>query len=107
MGGGEPSNFFDNWYENMPLDTVELYDPDTGMWSFTGNLNTAVQYQTATLLQNGKVLVLGARSAELYDPDTGTWSSAGSLGGNIGRFGHTSGLLLSTSIQINGRHKKE
>ena len=39
---------------------------------------------TATLLPNGKVLVLGGysgvhvRTAELYDPSTGTWSVTGS-----------------------------
>ena len=84
-----------------PFDTVELYDPDTGVWSFTGNL--AVGPHTATLLQNGKVLVLGVggRSA-LYDPDTGTWSSVDILGGNIGRYGHTATLLPDGRVLIVG-----
>jgi N-acetylneuraminic acid mutarotase len=92
--------------ESGPLDTAELYDPDTGMWSFTGNLNTAVESHTATLLQNGKVLVLGLvlptwrGYAELYDPDTGTWSSVG-LGGNIG-FPHTATLLPDGRVLIVG-----
>ena len=98
VGGGEP--FFGP--ETFPLDTVELYDPDTGTWSFTGNLNTAVESHTATLLQNGKVLVLGEGPAELYDPDTGTWTSVGSLGGNIGRLGHTATLLPDGRVLIVG-----
>ena len=90
---------FADWIEEgRALDTAELYDPDTGMWSFTGNLNTAVESHTATLLQNGKVLVLGEHSAELYDPDTGTWSSVGGLGGDIG--GHTATLLADGRVLI-------
>src|SRR5262245_32189767 len=94
VGGDEHADLWD--YEPRPLDTVELYDPDTGMWSFTGHLNTAVEGHTATLLQNGKVLVVGERFAELYDPDTGTWSTVGSLGGDIG--GHTATLLADGRV---------
>ena len=42
-------------------------------WSYTGNLISANDAGTVTLLPNGKVLIVG-RSAELYDPATGTWS---------------------------------
>ena len=98
VGGGE----LIDWYYNSPLDTVELYDPDTGTWSFTGNLNTAVSSHTATPLQNGKVLVLATGSAELYDPDTGIWSSVGSVGGYIGRSDHTATLLPDGRVLIVG-----
>src|SRR4029450_2617875 len=54
VGGGISLDWF---YPDTPLDTVELYDPESGTSSFTGNLNTAVTSHTATLLQNGKVLV--------------------------------------------------
>ncbi|HKQ74777.1 MAG TPA: kelch repeat-containing protein [Blastocatellia bacterium] len=58
-------------------------------WKATGALGEARTRHTATLLANGKVLVVGglsaprsccgtAGSAELYDPATGRWSVTGS-----------------------------
>src|SRR6266496_4164221 len=63
------------------------------IWRATGSLNTARFAHTATLLQNGMVLVAGgftgtaSASAELYDPASGTWRAAGSL--NTARYFHT------------------
>src|SRR5438105_1088042 len=53
--------------------------PLAASWRMTGNLHLARGGHTATLLANGKVLVVGGdnassgalRSAELYDPVTG------------------------------------
>jgi N-acetylneuraminic acid mutarotase len=42
-----------------PLASAELYDPASGTWTATGSLNRARYYHTATLLQNGMVLVTG------------------------------------------------
>lgn len=91
------------------LNSVELYDPTTGTWSETGKLNTHRYTHTATLLENGKVLVSGGvsdfdsgvlDSAELYDPDTGTWSTTGKL--NTPRGGHTATLLQNGKILVAG-----
>ena len=59
--------------------------PADGRWSPTGNLRTARDIHTATLLPNGLVLVAGglnsvsveSRSAELYHPSDGNLDSHG------------------------------
>ncbi|MEP6636271.1 MAG: kelch repeat-containing protein [Acidobacteriota bacterium] len=85
----------------------ELYDPATGTWSATGNLNTARFWYTATLVANGKVLVVGGAhnplvldSAELYDPATGAWTVTGNL--NAARYGHTATLLQNGKVLVTG-----
>jgi hypothetical protein len=61
--------------------SATLYDSTSGTWSATGSLVTARTYHTATLLQDGKILVTGGfgsaalASAELYLPKV-TWTSS-------------------------------
>lgn len=77
-------------------------------WSFTGSMQQARLYATATLLPNGQVLVVGGYHrgvggiaiAELYNPATGTFSTTGSL--KTGRYSHTATLLNNGKVLIAG-----
>ncbi len=66
--------------DNQYLDTAELYDPDTGSWTAIANMHSPKAGPRATLMRDGKVLVIGRSSsttAEVYDPATGTWTATG------------------------------
>jgi subtilisin family serine protease len=72
-----------------------------------GALATARSGHTATLLPNGKVLVVGGwgssgilSSAELYDPATGMWTATGPL--TTPRDTHTATLLSNGKVLIAG-----
>jgi hypothetical protein len=92
-----------------------LYDPASGSWASTGNLNVAREGATATLMRSGKVLVVGGQcsgtmlahcpwevssAVELYDPSTGTFSLVGDL--PDGRYRHTVTVLADGRAMIAG-----
>ena len=49
------------------IDSTELYDPASGIWTAADDLNNELTAHTETLLLNGKVLVAVGTTAELYD----------------------------------------
>ncbi len=55
--------------------TAELYDPKTDSTTPTGHLLVDQGIYAATVLGNGKALVLGTHDAEIYDPVTGSFAS--------------------------------
>jgi N-acetylneuraminic acid mutarotase len=94
---------------------AEIYDPDADQWLSTASMATARSGHSATLLDNGLVLVAGGyantglasplivASAEIYDPNANTWSSAGSMANP--RQNHTATLVSNTNkVLVAGGH---
>jgi hypothetical protein len=92
------------------LATAEVYEPTNGIFSPTiGSMTVPRNTHTATLLNNGNVLVVGGQlgcggalaSAEIYNPATGTFTpTTGSM--TTPRNTQTATLLDSGKVLITG-----
>jgi hypothetical protein len=71
----------DTTYGGGALTSAELYDPATGTFAPTGSMSAARCNAAATVLPDGRVLMLsgGSGLAEIYDPTTGKFTKDGSL----------------------------
>jgi len=83
VAGGYPGSEPDD-----AVTSAELYDPETGTWSPTGNMLKPHGGFPATLLRDGRVLVgdvdnpaadIPVLGAEVFDPASETWTATGKM----------------------------
>jgi hypothetical protein len=92
----------------VPIDnSAEIYDPATRQWTNAEGMQIPRVLFTATLLDTGKVLVVGGdgnddqtvAAAELYEPETNSWAFTGN---STGVFWHTATKLRDGRVLIAG-----
>ena len=99
-----PGNYFALMLTALAVNLSFIQPTQAAGWVTNSPLATPRNNHTATLLPDGKVLVVGGYnnavaildSVELYDPAIGTWSAAGSF--VTGRREHTATLLADGRV---------
>ena len=97
---------------NDPLKTSELYDLSTDAWTKGPKPLTWIQRHTHTLLDDGRVIIIGGtddlsqlKKTAFFDPATDTITKLAEM--TTGRSNHTATLLLDGRILVAGGGKRE
>ena len=84
--------------------SADMFDPGTDTWSPAAEMSIGRAGHTATLLRDGRVLVIGGQGkidgAEIYDPSTGVWTPAGTMSET--RTDHTASLSSDGRVLVTG-----
>jgi hypothetical protein len=92
----------------MSTNQVEDYDPSTGKWTVVGSLTVGRYCPTATVLNDGRVLLAGgitmqdgtSASCEIYDPSTNTSKAIAPM--HLPRATHQTVLLKDGRVLVTG-----
>jgi N-acetylneuraminic acid mutarotase len=95
---------------NPALTTCYLYDPASQRWTKTGSMATARFNHTATLLADGRVVVIGGstigggitNTVEVWDPTTNAWTQQAPMLTPGGSISHTATLLPNGLVLMVG-----
>jgi len=104
-----------NWWPECEVhDSAEIFDPVTETFTLTDPMSVPRSGHTATILNDGTVLIIGGydtvlcdfgpaiatlRSAEIYDPATGTFHQTGSMP-DSGVFYNTANILPDGNVLV-------
>ena len=92
-----------NALTSAALDSAEIYNPATRKFSSAGSMTHARIGHVATLIQDGRILIVGGSSAvdaEAFDPVAGVFGPAGSM--SQARWGPTATALPDGRVLIAG-----
>ena len=106
--GGQRFDFHDGGLFPGRPTAAEIYDPKANRWSATSPMGESRLGQTATVLPDGRVLVVGGQdegigvlnSTEIYDPANDRWISAAPMA--VARTGHLATRMANGDVFVAG-----